>query len=45
MSSKVFKKELLQVLDFFLFAGPQVLKLEADWSVVKRYDPSFGSRK
>ena len=45
MISKVFKKELLQVLEGFLFAGPQVLKLEADLSVVKRYDPSFGSRK
>jgi hypothetical protein len=45
MSPKVFKNGLLQVFEGFLFAGPQVLKLEADWSVVKRYDPHSGSRK
>ena len=45
MSSKVFKNALWQVFEGFLSQGPQVLKLEADLSVVKRYDPHFGSRK
>ena len=45
MSSKVFKNALLQVFEGFLLERSQVLKLEADLSVVKRYDPHFGSRK
>ena len=45
MSSKVFKDALLQVFEVFLSEGPQVLKLEADLSDVKRFDPHFGSRK
>ena len=45
MSSKVFRNVHLQVFEGFLSEGPQVLKLEADLSVVKRFDPHFGSRK
>lgn len=45
MSSKVFKNALLQVFEGFLLERPQVLKLGADLSVVKRFDPHSGSRK
>ena len=45
MSSKVFKNALRRVFEGFLLERSQVLKLEADLSVVKRYDPHFGSRK
>jgi hypothetical protein len=45
MNSKVFKNTLLQVFEGFLVNLPQVLKLGADLSVVKRFDPHFGSRK
>jgi hypothetical protein len=45
MNLKVFKIASLQVFEGFLLERPQVLKLGADWSVVKRFDPHFGSRK
>jgi hypothetical protein len=45
MNSKVFKIANLQVFEGFLLERPQVLKLGADLSVVKRFDPHFGSRK
>jgi len=45
MNSKVFKIAELQVFEGFLLERPQVLKLGADLSVVKRFDPHFGSRK
>jgi c-di-GMP-related signal transduction protein len=45
MNSKVFKTAGLQVFDGFLLERPQVLKLGADLSVVKWFDPHFGSRK
>jgi hypothetical protein len=45
MNSKVLKNALLQVFESFLVNWPQVLKLGADLSVVKRFDPHFGSRK
>jgi hypothetical protein len=45
MNSKVFKKVLVQVFEGFLMERPQVLKLGVDLSVVKRFDPHFGSRK
>ena len=45
MNSKVFKNALEQIFEGFLLERPQVLKLGADLSVVKRFDPHFGSRK
>ena len=45
MSSKVFKNMHLQIFEGFLLERPQVLKLGADLSVVKRFDPHSGSRK
>jgi len=45
MNSKVFEIANLQVFEGFLLERPQVLKLGADLSVVKRFDPHFGSRK
>ena len=45
MNSKVLKIANLQVFEGFLLERPQVLKLGADLSVVKRFDPHFGSRK
>lgn len=36
MSPKVFKNALVRVFEGFLLERPQVLKLGADWSVVKR---------
>lgn len=45
MSSKVFKNMPLQLFEGFLLERPQVLKLGADLSVVKRFDPHSGSRK
>lgn len=45
MSSKVFKNVRLQVFEGILLERPQVLKLGADLSVVKRFDPQYGSRK
>ena len=45
MNLKVFKNTLLQVFEGFLVNLPQVLKLGADLSVVKRFNPHFGFRK
>lgn len=45
MNSKVFKNALVKIFEDFLLERPQVLKLGADLSVVKRFDPHFGSRK
>lgn len=45
MNSKVFKNVLLSIFEGFLLERPQVSKLGADWSVVKRFDPHSGSRK
>jgi hypothetical protein len=45
MSSKVFKNALMRVFEGLLLERPQVLKLGADLSVVKRFDPQYGSRK
>jgi hypothetical protein len=45
MNSKVFKNARVQIFEGFLLERPQVLKLGADLSVVKRFDPHFGSRK
>ena len=45
MSSKVFKNLCFQVFEGFLLERAQVLKLDADLIVVKRFDPHFGSRK
>lgn len=45
MNSKVFKNLLVRNFEGFLLERPQVLKLGADLSVVKRFDPHFGSIK
>jgi hypothetical protein len=45
MNSKVFKNAFVQIFEGFLLERPQVLKLGADLSDVKRFDPHFGSRK
>jgi hypothetical protein len=45
MNSKVFENALLLVFEGFLLERPQVLKLGADLSVVKRFDPHSGYRK